>query len=116
MLNPAPSVEYLLWTPFTECSDATIDHWRRSLEQECRAFVTSLIVIMAHERDRAGREPEHFLFRRIRRAISTVEFNSTEGDFLLHRLLLAQPWPERVAGVGMRATRLLGRALYLPPV
>ena len=100
----------------SECSDPTIDHWRRHLELACRDFLSSLISTMARERDRAGREPEHFLFRRIRRVTSTLDFNSTEGDFLLYRLLLAQPWPERVAGGGMRAVRLLGRAFDLPGV
>ncbi len=42
-----------------------------------------------------------FLLRRVRRAVGGAHFDSPEGDFIIYRLLVAQPWPERLANPGM---------------
>jgi hypothetical protein len=99
-----------------ECTHPSINAWRYNLERDTLHFVASLTHVMARERAQAGRPPEDWLFRRIRRAICTVDFNSPEGDFILFRLLVAQPWSERLACPDMRAVRLLGRAFDLPGV
>ena len=99
-----------------ECNHPSIDAWRYQLEVSSRRLVALITVIMARERDRAGRPQEDWLFRRIPRAILNVNFNTPEGDFILYRLLVAQPWPEHLACPGMRAVRLLGRAFDLPGV
>jgi hypothetical protein len=100
----------------TECKHPMIRSWRRYFKADTRYFVASLTEVMARERERAGRPPEHWLFRRIRRAICNINFDTPEGDFILYRLLLAQTWPERLACPGMRAVRLMGRAFDLPGV
>ena len=100
----------------SECNHASIDRWRQSTEAAARCLVTSLTTLMADERDRAGRRPEHLLFRRIRCAIKNLNFDSPEGDFVLYRLVVAQPWSERMACPGMRSVRLLGRAFDLAGV
>lgn len=97
-----------------ECSHSSVCRWRARLVQSSREFVPRLVDLMARERARAGHPPEALLFRRIRRTITNTEFDSPEGDFILYRLLVAQPWPERLAGHGMRAVRLLGRTFDLP--
>jgi hypothetical protein len=45
----------------------------------------------------------------VRRAVGGAYFDSPEGYFIIYRVLVAQPWPERLADPGMRAVRLLGR-------
>ena len=96
-----------------ECNHVLIDSWREAAELAARDLVTTLTVLMARERSRAGREPTDLLFRRIRRAAATLDFDSPEGDFILFRLVVGQPWSERMACPGMRLTRLLGRAFDL---
>jgi hypothetical protein len=51
-------------------------------------------------------------------AVRNLDFDTTQGDFVLYRFLVAQPWPERMAvpGPGMRAVRLFGRVFDLPGV
>ena len=102
----------------TECNNHLIARWRQEVEHSARGLVADLTEVMACERDRAGRltGAEYFLLRRIRRAITCVAFDTPEGDFIIYRLLLAQPWAERVSSPGMRAVRLLGRAFDLPGV
>jgi len=99
-----------------ECNHVLIDSWREAAELAARDLVTALTVLMARERSRAGREPMDLLFRRIRRAAATLDFDSPEGDFILFRLVVGQPWSERMACPGMRLTRLLGRAFDLPGI
>ena len=99
-----------------ECNHPSIDAWRYNFELDVRHFVVSLTQIMERERTRAGRPPDSWLFRRIRRAILNVDFNSHEGNFILYRLLVAQPWSERHSCPNMRAVRLLGRAFDLPGI
>ena len=97
----------------SECNHPIIDDWRQVAERSARILVSTLTVIMEQERDRAGRAPQHDLFRRIRRAMNSLDFDTPEGDFILYRLLLAQPWSERMACPGMHVVRLMGRAFDL---
>jgi hypothetical protein len=39
----------------------------------------------------------------VRRSLRSVQFDFPEGDFIIYRLLVAQPWPERLADPSMRA-------------
>ena len=99
-----------------ECNHAAIDSWRQDAEIAAKHLLRDLTAIMATERDRAGRDPECALLRRVRRAAVQLDFDSPEGDFVLYRLLVAQPWSERMTCPGMRLVRLLGRAFDLPGV
>ena len=76
--------------------------------------------ILLAERDRAGRDvgTDQLLFSRADYAVRNLDFDTVQGDFVLYRFLVAQPWPERMAvpGPGMRAVRLLGRTFDLPGV
>ena len=100
----------------SECNNVTIDRWRKQTERDVRKFVVSLTDTMARVRDRAGREPEDELFHRICEAANRIDFDSPEGDFILYRLAVAQPWAERLACPNMLLVRLLGRAFDLPGV
>jgi len=97
----------------SECNHPIIDDWRQVAERSARILVSTLTVIMEQERDRAGRAPQYDLFRRIRRAMNSLDFDTPEGDFILYRLLLSQPWSERMACPGMHVVRLMGRAFDL---
>ncbi len=46
--------------------------------------------------------------------VGGAHFDSPEGDFIIYRLLVAQPWPERLVDPGMRTVQLLGRVFDLP--
>jgi len=98
----------------TECNDPHISAWRNELETSARTFVGTLTTVIGEQRDHAGHTGHNFLLRRVRRAFGYVQFDSPDGDFLIFRLLLAQPWSERLADPGMRAVRLLGRVFDLP--
>ena len=113
LCNVTPLDPYHL---ITECNHAIIDSWRQGAEAAAKKLLRDLTAVMASERDRAGRDPECALLRRVRRAAARLDFDSPEGDFVLYRLLVAQPWPERMACPGMRLVRLLGRAFDLPGV
>ena len=99
-----------------ECNHTSIDAWRQRAEEAARELLVTLTVLLTRERNRAGREPDDWLFRRIRRAAADLDFETSEGYFVLYRLLLAQPWPESMATPGMRLARLLGRAFDLPGI
>ena len=81
-------------------------------------MVTKLTGILLTERDRAGHDTgvDEILFDRAACAVRNLDFDTTQGDFILYRFLVAQPWPERMAVPGMRAVRLLGRVFDLPGV
>ena len=85
-------------------------------EAALRRLGIGLTATLRSERERARCEPEDRLFDRAARSLQRLDFNSTEGDFLLHRFLVVHPWPERMALPHMRAVRLLGRAFDLPGV
>ena len=99
-----------------ECVHPQINVWRRQCERSLPRFVAGLTVRLRSERERARCEPEDRLFARALRAVLRTDLNSAQGDFLLHRLLVAHPWPERMALPHMRAVRLLGRVFDLPGV
>ena len=96
-----------------ECVHPQIDRWRRQCEAGLGRFVAGLSVRLRSERDRARREPEDRLFARAVRAAQRINLDSAQGDFMLYHLLVAHPWPERMALPHMRAVRLLGRIFDL---
>ena len=93
----------------TECTHPRLESWRRNCTQSLRTFVLRLTDVMLDERERAGYENDEPLFDRAAVAVRRAEFDSEQGDFLLYRFLVAQPWSERLAAPGMRAVRLFGR-------
>ena len=93
----------------TECTHPRLESWRRNCTQSLRTFVLHLTDVMLDERERAGYENDEPLFDRAAVAVRRAEFDSEQGDFLLYRFLVAQPWSERLAAPGMRAVRLFGR-------
>ena len=93
----------------TECSHPQLESWRRNCIQSLRGLVLKLTDVMLAERDRAGRISDELLFDRATAAVRRADFDSEQGDFLLYRFLVAQPWSERLAAPGMRAVRLFGR-------
>ena len=103
-----------------ECMHPAIEAWRASCEGALRRVATKLLDVLLTERDRAGHDTEsdELLFARAARAVRNLDFDTTQGDFVLYRFLVAQPWPERMAvpGPGMRVVRLLGRVFDLPGV
>ena len=101
-----------------ECMHPAIEAWRISCEAALRRLVTKLTGILLTERDRAGHDTgvDEILFERAACAVRNLDFDTTQGDFILYRFLVAQPWPERMAVPGMRAVRLLGRVFDLPGV
>ena len=100
----------------TECNHPRISAWRDSLEESARGLIVTLTRVIGTQRESAGYNASghSFLLRRVRRAVEGVQFDSREGDFIIYRLLVAQPWPERLADPGMRTVRLLGRVFDLP--
>ena len=93
----------------TECSHPQLESWRRNCIQSLRGLVLKLTDVMLAERDRANRISDELLFDRATAAVRRADFDSEQGDFLLYRFLVAQPWSERLAAPGMRAVRLFGR-------
>jgi hypothetical protein len=93
----------------TECTHPRLESWRRSCTESLRGLVLKLTDVMLAERDRAGRVSDELLFDRAVAAVRRADFDSEQGDFLLYRFLVAQPWSERLAAPGMRAVRLFGR-------
>ena len=100
----------------TECTHPTIKKWRGRCEPALRRFVSKLVDLLRRERERAGCEPEDHLLARAARAARHADLNTAQGDFLMYRLLVAHPWPERMALPHMRAVRLLGRVFDMPGV
>jgi hypothetical protein len=98
----------------TECNHPRISAWRDSLEVSARGLIVTLTRVIGTQRESAGHTGHSFLLRRVRRAVGGAHFDSPEGDFIIYRLLVAQPWPERLADPGMRTVRLLGRVFDLP--
>ena len=85
-----------------------------SEEQAARELACVLCALIAQQRDDAGHTGHNPLLARARNAFASLVFDSPEGDFILYRLLVAQPWSERLSDPGMRAARLFGRVLDLP--
>jgi hypothetical protein len=100
----------------SECNHVIIDGWREKAESAARVLLVSLADVIERERERAGYERDSLLPDRVRRAITRLDFDSPEGDFLLYRLLVAHPWSERMACPGMPVVRLLGNAFDRPGV
>lgn len=104
----------------TECMHPAIEAWRKPCEAALRRLADKLSDVLLAERDRAGHDTseDELLFCRAARAVRNLDFDTTQGDFVLYRFLVAQPWPERMAvpGPGMRAVRLFGRVFDLPGV
>ena len=99
-----------------ECTHPVIKVWRKRYESALRRLVAKLTVVIRSERERAGAEQEDRLFSRAARAARRADLNTAQGDFLSFRLLVAHPWPERMAQPHMRAVRLLGRVFDLAGV
>ena len=99
-----------------ECTHPAIKSWRCRCGAAIRRLVDKLTTVLRSERERAGREPEDRLLSRAAQAARRIDLNSVEGDFLTYRLLVAHPWPERMALPHMRVVRLLGRVFDLPGV
>ena len=103
-----------------ECMHPAVDRWRMTCEAALRRMVPKLLDVLLYDRDRAGHDTgtDELLFARAAVAVRNVDFDSMQGDFVLYRFLVAQPWSERMAvpGPGMRVVRLLGRVFDLPGV
>ena len=78
--------------------------------------MVALADVLERERERAGREPDHGFPDRVRQAVPSFDFDSPEGDFVLYRLLVAQPWSLRIAPPAMPLAHLLGSAFDRPGV
>ena len=111
--GPAPLDFYHL---AVECLHPVIETWRACCVRSLGSVAPILIEVLRRERDRAGRAPHEELFADTTLAIQNVDFNSSEGDFLTFRFLIAHPWAERMATPGMRGVQLLGRVFDLPGV
>ena len=68
---------------------------------------------MLDERERAGYDSDKLLSDRAAAAVQRAELDSKQGEFLLYRFLVAQPWSGRLAAPGMRAGRLSAVCLTL---
>jgi len=99
-----------------ECVHPVIDAWRARCEAAARRFLPTLLRLLARERDRAGCEPEDRLFDRACRAMRRLDLDSSQGDFIIYRFLIAHPWSETMARPHMRCVRLVGRIFDLPGV
>ena len=99
-----------------ECVHPVIDAWRARCEAAARRFLPTLLRLLARERDRAGCEPEDRLFDRACRAMRRLDLDSSQGDFIVYRFLIAHPWSETMARPHMRCVRLVGRIFDLPGV
>jgi hypothetical protein len=105
------------------CSNHTVLS-KRALEVLLRQHIAEIFNVSSStpidhvsalaQRESAGHTGHSFLLRRIRRAVGGAHFDSPEGDFIIYRLFVTQPWPGRLADPGMRTNRLLGRVFDLP--